>query len=83
MMSTLSPDSESLMRLHVCGLWASLRSAAVWWLVDRTTWSHRTVVGTAADGQGQFGGLLTERLGLSDCCRRRWGKLVGGRPVGC
>ena len=49
-MLTSSLDSESLVRLHVYGLWASLWSGAARWVVDRTTWSHRTAVGTAAGG---------------------------------
>ena len=64
MMLTSSLDSESLVRRRVCGLWASLWSGVVWWVVDRTSRGHRTAVGAAAGGWGSFGGLLTEHPGV-------------------
>ena len=81
-MLTSSLDSEFLVRRRVCGLWASLWSGAVWWVVDRTTWSHRTAVGTAAGGWGSLGGLLSEHPGVFGplLAPRR---VVRGRLVGC
>ena len=63
-MLTSSLDSESLVRRHVCGLWASLWSEAVGRVVDYATRGVRTVVGTAVGGWGPFGGLLTALLGV-------------------
>ena len=63
-MLTSSLDSESLVRRHVCGLWASLWSEAVGRVVDYTTRGYRIAVGTAAGGQRPLGGLLTTQLGV-------------------
>ena len=81
-MFTSSLDSESLVRRRVCGLWASLWSGVVWWVVDRTTRSHRIVVGAAAGGSGPLGGLLTEHPGVIGSLLAPW-QVVGGRVAGC
>ena len=81
MMSTSSFDSESLVRRHVCGLWASL------WLGSA---DQPGVVGPLPAPRQMVGGRLVgclvgcrlTNLGLSDRCRHRGGWL-GGCLVGC
>ena len=74
MMSTSSFDSESLVRRHVCGLWASLWLGSFGGLLTNLGLSDR-----CRHRGGWLGGCLVgccpKILGLSDRCRHRGGWL--------
>ena len=77
-MSTSSFDSESLVRRHVCGLWASLWLGSFGGLLTE----QPGVIGPLPAPRRVVGGLLTEDPGVIGPLPAPW-RVVGGRWVGC